>query len=214
MKHLIALLSSALLTISLVGSTSPANADHATVVTDVNFVCNGTFDHTTFEGNVVIPDGATCIITNSTVEGNVRTQANAAPELVRLIDTDVRLNIHIRNVTGSVTIGSPDCLIDPEVGRNLMVRNSANVAICEMSIGNNLVLRNNTGRLMARDNLACNNIRVVRNRVLGLRVFSNRFVVNFTVARNTVQNNRRVEDNTEMPGTPAECKQSVRAAIG
>jgi len=212
MKRFLPLLASAtLLAVPLVGLATPAQADHR-IENDRNFVCTGTVNHTTFQGNVVIPDGASCTITNSTILGNVRTEG--APVMVRIINTDVRLNIHVRNVTGSVTIGDKDCLIDPEVGRNLMVSNSRNVAICEMSVGNNLVLRNNTGRIMVRDNVACDNIRVVDNDVLGLRVLRNEFVVNFTVARNQVENNSRVEDNTERTGTPAACKKAVRGAIG
>lgn len=215
MKRLLALLASmTLLAVPLtVLTTTTAQADHKPA-SGSTFVCSGEFDHRTFRGNVVIPDGATCVITNSTILGNVRTMGNGAPAVVRIINTDVRLNIHLRNVTGSVTIGTADCRVDPEVGRNLMVRNSADVAICQMSIANNLVLRNNTGRLMARDNLACNNIRVVRNDVVGLRVLRNRYVVNFTVADNRVQNIRKVIHNREKAGTPGACKKAVRAAIG
>ncbi len=214
MKHAFALLCSALLTVSIAGFINPAHADHGTVIDDENYVCDTTVDHATFEGNVVVPDGATCVITNSTIEGNVRTWGAGEPEMVRLIDTDVRHNIHLRNVTGRVTIGASGCRIDPEVGNNLMVRNSNNVAICEMSIANNLVLRNNTGRLMARDNLVCNNIRIVRNDLVGLRVLRNRYVVNFTVSSNTVDRTNRVEGNAEEPGNPGTCKRTVRGAIG
>lgn len=214
MKRLLALLaSSALLAVPLVVVASPAEADHK-VVAEPMFICDGTVSHTTFEGNVVVPDGATCVIRSSTVLGSVRTQSGAAPAAVSIINTDVRLNINLQNVTDSVTIGTEECAVDPEVGRNLKVRNSANVAICEMRVANNLVLRENTGRMMVRDNLACDNIRVVRNDLIGLRVLRNRYVVNMTIAENQVERTRIVKGNKEKAGTPAACRQSVRAAIG
>jgi hypothetical protein len=171
-----------------------------------NFNCNGTFSGQTFR-NVRIQAGATCIITNSTITGNVQ---GTGGNVVRIINTDITGNgVNIRDVTGSVTIGSAGCAVDPFVNNNLMVTDSNNVAICEMSIENNLVLTGNTGRLMARDNIACNNIRVENNDVLGLRVLNNVFTVNFDVGSNQVQNNQRIEGNTQFDGSPAQCRASI-----
>jgi hypothetical protein len=171
-----------------------------------NFNCNGTFNGQTFR-NVRIQAGATCIITNSTITGNVQ---GTGGNVVRIINTDITGNgVNIRDVTGSVTIGSAGCAVDPFVNNNLMVTDSNNVAICEMSIENNLVLTGNTGRLMARDNIACNNIRIENNDVLGLRVLNNVFTVNFDVGSNQVQNNQRIEDNTQFDGNPAQCRAAI-----
>jgi hypothetical protein len=184
----------------------PGVPAHATT----SFVCDGTYDGQTFTA-VVIPDGATCVITNSVIEGNIRNEGASAPEMVQILDTSVGHNIHLRNVTGSVTIGSAGCRVDPHVANNLMVRNSNNVAICQMAIDNNLVLRNNTGRLMARTNLVCNNIRVVRNNVDGLRVIGNSQVIHLVIARNTIARVTRVEDNTELAGNPGGCRKMLRS---
>lgn len=194
-RLLIVLLCGAL--VSLPGLTSEAQAR------PVDLVCNGTYDQRTFR-HVVIRDGASCVITNSTITGNVRT--TGAPRVVSITDTNVTRNIHIRNVTERVTIGAAGCRVDPVAGRNLMVRNSRNVAVCEMSVANNLVVRNNTGILMVRDNKACNNIRVVGNDVRSMRVVRNSYAGNFSVARNTWVNRRIVKDNVELPGNPAACR--------
>lgn len=198
MKQLITIVAASLLL--MLASLSLATSAQAV---PANFYCNGTFDGGTYR-NVVIHGGATCVITNATISGNVRTLG--APKVVSITNTDIDRNVHVRNVTGSVTIGAAGCRVDPKVGNNLIVRNSKNVAVCEMWIGNNLVLSNNTGRLMARDSTACNNIRVVRNHVLGLRVLRNGYRGNFTVARNTVANKKIVWGNTELEVAPRQCR--------
>jgi hypothetical protein len=172
-----------------------------------NFNCDGTFDGMTFR-NVRIQAGATCIITNSTITGNVQ---GTGGNVVRIINTDVTGNgVNIRDVTGSVTIGSADCRVDPFVNNNLMVTGSNNVAICEMSIENNLVLSGNTGRMMARDNTVCNNIRVVDNDLVSLRVLTNVFTVNLEVGSNQVENRTFIEDNTQgFDGNPAQCRAAI-----
>ncbi|WP_109507235.1 hypothetical protein [Nocardioides speluncae] len=170
-----------------------------------DLVCDGSYHDRTFR-HVVIPDGASCVITNSQITGNVRT--TGAPRVVSITDTPVRRNIHIRNVTQRVTIGADGCRVDPVAGRNLMVRDSHNVAVCEMSVANNLVIRNNTGILMIRDNKACNNLRVVGNDVRSMRVVRNSYAGNLTVARNTWVTRRVVRDNVELPGNPARCRRA------
>ena len=166
-------------------------------------VCDGSYHHRTFR-NVVVPDDGRCMITASRITGNVRT--TGAPRVVSITDTKVGRNIHVRNVVERVTIGAAGCRVDPVAGRNLMVRNSHNVAICEMSIANNLVVRDNRGTLMVRDSRACNNLRVVGNHVRSLRVLRNSYAGNFSVARNTWVDRKIVTDNVELHQTPAACR--------
>jgi hypothetical protein len=109
----------------------------------------------------------------------------------------------------SVTVGSAECRVDPQTGNNLMVSNSKDVAICQMYVDNNLVLRGNTGRVMVRDNKVCTNIRVVDNDLLALRVRNNVYTVNFDLRRNTVAGKTLVQDNTEFDGTPAACRHTT-----
>jgi len=168
-----------------------------------DLLCDGSYHHRTFR-HVVVPDGARCVITSSRITGNVRT--TGAPRVVSITDTHVGLNIHLRNVVERVTIGAAGCRVDPVAGRNLMVRNSRNVAICEMSIANNLVVRDNRGTLMVRDNKACNNLRVVRNHLRSMRVVRNSYAGNFSVARNSWVDRRIVEDNVELHQNLAACR--------
>ena len=170
-----------------------------------DLVCDGSYHHRTFR-HVVIPDGARCVITDSRITGNVRT--TGAPKVVSITDTNVGRNIHLRNVLERVTVGADGCRVDPVAGRNLMVRNSRNVAICEMSIANNLVVRDNRGTLMVRDNKACNNLRVVDNHVRSMRVISNSYAGNFSVARNTWVNREIVRNNVELRQSPAACRRA------
>ena len=170
-----------------------------------DLVCDGRHHHRTFR-NVVIPDAARCVITASRITGNVRT--TGAPMMVSITDTNVGRNIQLRNVVERVTIGASGCRVDPVAGRNLMVRNSHNVAICEMSIANNLVVRDNRGTLMVRDNKACNNLHVVSNHVRSLRVLRNSYAGNFSVARNSWADRKIVRDNVELHQNPAACRRN------
>ena len=198
MKRLTATLAALALALPIVGLTAPAG--HAV---EPIFICNGTFTGRTFQ-TVVIPDGATCVIRDSVIAGSVRTVGS--PEEVRIIRTRVGHNVNVRNVTGTVIIGSADCEIDPFVGNNLKVRDSNNVAVCQMTVDNNIVLIGNTGRMMVRDNTACNSIRVKNNNLIALRVLRNRYVLHLSVQNDNIENVRKVEGNINLDSTPARCR--------
>jgi hypothetical protein len=195
-----------LVVLVLIGALAPVLGPVASAQAQPpDLVCDGSYDHRTFR-DVVIPDGARCVITSSRITGNVRT--TGAPVVVSITDTAVGRNIHVRNVVERVTIGAAGCRVDPVAGRNLMVRNSRNVAICEMSIANNLVVRDNRGTVMVRDNKACNNLRVVGNHVRSLRVLRNSYAGNFSVARNSWEHRKIVRDNVELRQNPAACRRA------
>jgi hypothetical protein len=197
-------LTTTLTIMSLVGLPALGLAAPAQAASNLN--CNGTYNGGTFR-NVVIRDGATCVIKNARVTGNVTTVG--APRLVRIIDTELGGNVHIRNVTRSVIIGAAGCRVDPPVANNVVVEKSHNVAVCQLSVDNNLILRNNTGRINARFNIVCGNIRVVDNHLFALRVRRNVYAGDLTVARNTVQQQRRVSGNAEYDGTAGQCRKSL-----
>lgn len=169
-----------------------------------NAICSGTLAAGTYN-NVTVAPGANCFVgTNVTILGNFRATKSPGRVIVR---TDVGHNFIVAGATGRVTFGPKGCHADPRAGNNLIVRNSRNVAICFATVDNNIVLRNNTGRLMLRDSLACNNIRVVNNDVRILRVLRNAYEGNFTVARNDADR-RRIAGNHEFAGAsnPGECR--------
>jgi hypothetical protein len=110
--------------------------------------------------SVRVPAGASCHLENATVTGNLIAR-NARN--VYVINTDVRRNIEIRGTRRDVKIGPRGCRFDPPVGNNILVTRSHNVAICFMTVGNNITVSRNDGRLMVRRNVVGSNLRVVDN---------------------------------------------------
>jgi hypothetical protein len=109
---------------------------------------------------VVVPSGASCTLKNSTVK-SVRGLPGAVD--VKVYNTVVKRNLMVRHATGTVHIGDRDCGFDPSVGNNIIVRNSHNVLICVVRVRNNVMVRNNDGRITVRENEVRRNIRVNRN---------------------------------------------------
>ena len=186
-------------------SVAPASAEAQPRST----VCDGTLEAGTFK-NVRVAAGDSCTVgPNVTITGNFF--AVKSPGVIN-VNTDIGRNFIVAGATDSVTFGPDGCRVDPHVGNNLIVRDSNNVAICQATVDNNIMLRDNTGRLMLRDSVACNNIKVVSNDLQGLRVLQNVHAVNFTVARNNVQNTTRVVGNTKFDGSPQQCRTSIKPA--
>jgi hypothetical protein len=123
------------------------------------FECDGTYTGKTFK-HVVVPEGATCILRDSVVTGNFRAKN---PRTVKIIDTEVRRNTMIRGASRDVIIGNAGCGFDPLAGNNIKVTNSHNVAICWMTVKNNVMVRGNDGRITLMNNDVGRNIDVSRN---------------------------------------------------
>jgi len=166
----------AVLAIAMLGSlvVSPA-ASAAPLEVSAQTECTGTIGAETV-GSLVVPDGETCVLNGTTVEGSVTLGTGSSlitddatitrnviatkdPDRVELIDTDVLLNIFITGATGRITIGTEGCAVDPAVGNNLVLRNNrAPIAICQMTIGENLRLVNNKRSIGVFDNEVGNNL--------------------------------------------------------
>lgn len=162
------------------------------------------------DGSVSVPEGASCFIKDATITGDF--DAIHSPRTVSLINTHVLSagGIFVNGSTGRVIIGSEGCKVDPYDGRNLKVFDSHSVAICEMTIRNNLIVKGTTGgRVMVRDNLACNNLMVTDNDVLAVRVLDNSFTPNLMVERNTTTLANVVKGNVDLGPNPAECRDTV-----
>jgi len=192
---------------SLAGSASAAR----TIVCD-NTVASALTGR--LQGAVVVPDGADCYVENATITGAFR--AIHSPGVVSVTNTHVLAQggIFVKGATESVTIGTEGCLVDPYAGRNLKVFDSHNVAICEMAIRNNLMVKRSTGRVMVRDNIACNNLMVTDNDVLGLRVWDNGYTRNVMIRRNVVANRTIVYNNVDTGQSVNECRAAIREANG
>lgn len=124
-----------------------------------NLVCDGTYTAQTFK-NVRVRPGDTCVLTDSTVTGNLMARN---PETVKVIDTEVRRNLKIRGATDFVKIGNAGCKLDPVVGNNIQVRESHDVLICYMTTKNNISVTGSDGRISLFHNNAGRHIAVSRN---------------------------------------------------
>lgn len=126
-----------------------------------NLVCDGKVVGGKYH-HVKVPRGESCMLIGAVVTGNLR--ARSAVD-VRVLDTVVRHNLMIVKASGDVKIGPRrGCRYDPIIGNNIVVRNSHNVLICQMSVDNNLTVRRNDGRITLRSNAVDKNIKVNRNK--------------------------------------------------
>jgi hypothetical protein len=157
----------------LIGGAAPVAASHSTA-------CTGTLTGD-FE-RIDVPDGATCVLEDATVQHSVTVGAGATlitddttikqnvrgrgAASVRLIDTDILGNITLSRTTGRIVIGNDGCAVDPIAGGNIhLFDNFGSIAICQMSVRNNILLQNNDGRLALFDNRVGNNRNTVRGNI-------------------------------------------------
>lgn len=124
-----------------------------------NLECNGTFSNVTFK-KVTVPSGASCYLYNVHASS---VQAKPGSVDTYVIDSTIEHNVMANGATGTVKVGSNDCKYDPEVGNNLMVKDSHNVLICYVHAGNNIVVTGNDGAITVRESAADNNLHVSRN---------------------------------------------------
>jgi len=151
---------------------------------------------------IVVPDGATCNLDGATVTGSVTVGTGSSlytmgatiggnvmsrdAATVRLIDSDLGHNVMITGTTGAVRIGSKGCKVDPAAALNVEVKNNlGNVAICDMSIGRNLIVTGNAGRTGLFRNTVGNNTLLFRNTGLANRVRDNTITNNLNCRHNT-----------------------------
>lgn len=153
--------------------------------------CDGTIGRRVVE-RVVVPNGATCRLNGTTVQQNVvvgrgeslvsrrarilgSVQATEGPRTIRLLDTEVVGNIHIREARGVILIGNIGCGLDPVAGNNIhLVHNDGPIGICRMSIEGNLHLIGNSDTVFVRSNKVGNNLHARRNHGQFLRLRGNR----------------------------------------
>ncbi len=157
--------------------------------------CDGTIGKTTVE-EVVVPDGATCHLMGTTVEKNLvvgtgstlvthdaellgAVQATKEPHSVRIINTDVDGNIHVRGATGTIVIGDSTCRIDPAAGNNIHLKdNLGPIAICMMTIEGNLHVIGSSERVRILRNVVGNNLHARENTGKWLRLRENKVGTN------------------------------------
>jgi hypothetical protein len=144
--------------------------------------------------NVTVKPGDSCYLLGATVTGNLHARD---PYTVKVIESEVAHNIMISGAVQDVFVGDFGCRLDPIAGNNVMVKDSHNVAICLMSVDNNIKVSGNDGRITLRNNQAGNNISVVNNDAYVPRpddgvhsqIEAIRFWDNTAGGHNTVRNN-------------------------
>lgn len=159
MKKLLLAVPAALL---VIGTLAPAAPAASAALAPQDLVCDNSAatPYTGTYRRVTVRAGDYCYLRGATVTGGVHA-CNA--HTVRIIDTAVARNIHITGTTHDVMIGSPGCRYDPQAGNNIMVTNSHNVLICWETVGNNIKVSRNDGRITLHHNRAGNSISVVNN---------------------------------------------------
>jgi hypothetical protein len=139
-------------------------------------------------GNVVVPDGATCTMNGTTVTGSIKIGAGSSlfttgstvggnvqgtdgPNTVKILDTDVAQSVHIEQATGRITIGDAGCAIDPVVGIDVNLQNNHGlIALCYLTVGNNMILQGNARTLGIFHNAIGNNLIVQDNASVYIRM--------------------------------------------
>jgi hypothetical protein len=153
--------------------------------------CDGTIGRRVVE-RVVVPNGATCRLNGTTVRHNVvvgagealvtrdarilgSVQATEGPRSVRLLDTNVVGNIHVKEATGRIIIGNAGCRLDPVAGNNIhLIQNTGPIGLCRMSIEGNLHVKHNTDTVFLLANMVGNNLHARGNTGRFLRLRGNR----------------------------------------
>lgn len=123
------------------------------------FECDGWYTGITVK-HVRVRPGDTCVLRDSVVTGGLLARN---PRTVRVLDTEVRRNLMVRGATDDVTIGNEGCRLDPVVGNNITVTRSHDVAICWMTVKNNIRVTGNDGRISLFHNDVGRNITIARN---------------------------------------------------
>ncbi len=185
--------------------------------------CDGPISDTTV-GRLQVPAGATCTLTNVTVEGNVRVHAGAAlltedatvngsvigrdARTVEIIDSDVvgtgtAGNINLSRTTGPIVIGSDGCRVDPSTGNNInLTDNHGTIAICFMTVGETVALQGNDDRIGVFHNTIGNPLIVQHNTASFIRLRDNEVGVSgggsMLVQNNVTTGNARKPDGLRL----------------
>ncbi|MCA0291874.1 MAG: hypothetical protein LCH82_09615 [Actinobacteria bacterium] len=165
-------------------------------------VCTGTLTGT--YDAIVVPAGATCTLDGAVVRGNVKVGAGATlmtydtvvrlnvfgdqAAKVNIIDTNVWGQIHFTRTKGEIIIGTAGCKVDPIADGNINLQNNYGpIAICMMTVKNNILLHNNHNRIGVFDNTVRGGIQVAGNDSPAIRLRNNTVGHNMALRNNDVK---------------------------
>lgn len=158
----------------------------------------------TVEGDVTIGDDSTLVARDSTIGGDV---TGVGARSVRLIETDVAGDVDLSGTTGPIVLGPATCRVDPTVGGTIRLHgNFGTIAVCEMTVGESLVLRNNRSSILLFANVVADNLIVVDTRGVQLGIRQNTVAGFMRVNRNTLTNALNIQSNDI--GGDLECRRN------
>ncbi len=175
----------------------------ATCVPPETTECTSTLTGGTYEA-ISVPDGETCTLLGVTVEGDVTvgddsklvTKAGTevggdvtgvGAQAVQLYNTNVAGDVDLSGTTGQIIIGPNTCSVDPTVGGSIRLHdNFGSIAVCQVSVGERLVLRRNQGSIGLFANIVAENLIVSDNTGPAIRIRGNTVSGYVLVNRNTL----------------------------
>lgn len=154
LKKIIALITALFMVLSM--SMVPANAQPLD-----SLVCTGAVSGTYVDDgakpnkfdykSVTVPEGASCVLNNVSVKGNVKSLHGSVD--VKVLDSYVGGVVHVKDATGLVHVGQAGCKFDPTVRVNVLVYDSHSVLICYVN-AHNVQVKRNDGRITVRDSVS------------------------------------------------------------
>jgi hypothetical protein len=125
--------------------------------------CATTIEGVTIDGNIVVPDGATCTLIKATVTGNVKVGRGASLVVESLLLEEPKSTI-AGNVQadhcGQVFIGGPGQV----VGGNVQIQHcTGESGILQLHLGGNFQCHDNTADCFADSDLVGGNVQVNNN---------------------------------------------------
>ncbi len=142
--------------------------------------CRGTIGNVLIDGNLIVPDGASCSLDGTTVRGDVTVKSRA------------NLMVNGANISGSIQsegANKIDINSNTRTGNNVLLRRGVEVSIDGATITGDLQLEANTGP-----------VRVESNTIIGnLQAKSNKDGGSIIISSNQIGNNLQCQDNNPAP---------------
>jgi hypothetical protein len=141
---------------------------------DEDFVCTEVVGAITVD-NVVVPDGRTCTLNGTRVEGNVFVLTRAT-----LSASDVRVDGNIQTEGARAVYVNPGSI----VGGNIQIKQGGSARINRVEINGDLQLFQNRGALRATRNIVGGNMQVFQN-TGGVTLLNNEIAENLQCKENS-----------------------------
>ena len=181
------------LPLAMVGAllvSTPAHADDRR--------CRGSIGAVSVDGNVIVPQGATCTLRGTQVDGNVLVKARA-----KLVARGVRVGGNIQAVNHRNVVVVPRRVngrtVRSRVGGDIQLFSGRYGHVRKAVIGGNLQVKQNSQRQVARGNVVDGDLQAFSNKG-GFRIYNNRIDGNLQCKSNNPRpygGKNRVQGNKE-----------------